>query len=520
MMPVMNVALHPVAAAFQPSPQQSTFFDWIVKGVGSCVLEAVAGAGKTTTLIHALSLMAGRVFFGAYNKNIALEIEQRAPKRDGMFIGTMHSAGFSAWRRFARNVKVDGDKVRNIFRAACDRNPTAGYKKFEGPVLQLVSLAKQSAVGITKRAEDQNVWMDLVEHFDVEVLDEDTGEDHSKLIVALARKTLEASIEMDTQVVDFDDMIYAPLKHNVRMYEHDWVLIDEAQDTNESRRLLALRLLKRGGRLVAVGDRHQAIYGFTGADSNSLDLIAQSVNAKQLPLTTTFRCPKAVVAYAQQWVNHINAADTAPEGVVHHDDIAKLADIAKPGDAILCRFNAPLVEYVYKFIAKGIPAKVEGREIGNGLKTLARRWKVKSLTTLLDKLATYVERETAKFRAKEQEAKAAAVEDKANCLVTIINRVLSIDPNCSTPVDRVCNEIDAIFGEHKEGEAPKNVVLFSSIHKSKGREWHRVVWLQTGPSAWARQAWEQEQEANLCYVAATRSKHELVLIELPKKEAK
>ena len=65
-----------------------------------------------------------------------------------------------------------------------------------------------------------------------------------------------------------------------------------------------------------VGDRHQAIYGFTGADSDSLDLIAAAVSAKQLPLTTTFRCPKAVVTYAQQYVNHIQAAETAPEGVV------------------------------------------------------------------------------------------------------------------------------------------------------------------------------------------------------------
>lgn len=519
MMQVMHTP-NAITAAFLPSPQQAVFFDWIVNGDGSCVLEAVAGAGKTTTLIHGLSLMAGRVFFGAYNKKIAEEIAARAPKRQGMFVGTMHSAGFSAWRRFAPRVQVNADKCRDIFRAACDRNPEAGYKQFEGPVLQLVSLAKQSAVGITKRAEDFNVWMDLVEHFDVEVCDEDTGVDNSKVIIALARKTLEASIARDTEVVDFDDMIYAPLKHNVRMYEHDWVLVDEAQDTNESRRLLALRLLRRGGRLVAVGDRHQAIYGFTGADSNSLDLIAQSVNAKQLPLTTTFRCPKSVVTYAQQWVNHIQAAETAPEGIVRHDDISNLATVAVPGDAILCRFNAPLVEYVYKFIAAGIPAKVEGREIGNGLKVLARRWKVRKLTALLDKLAVFVERESAKYRAKEQEAKAAAVEDKVNCLVTIVNRVLAIDPNCSTPVDRVCNEIDAIFGEHKEGEAPKNVVLFSSVHKSKGREWNRVVWLQTGPSAWARQAWEQEQENNLCYVAATRAKHELVLIELPKKESK
>lgn len=493
---------------FLPSPQQATYFTWITDDTGSCVLEAVAGAGKTSTLIYGLTLMSGTVFFGAYNKKIAEEIASRAVARPGLFISTMHAAGFKAWRRFAKNVQVNGDKCRDIFRFAAEKYPE--YKPFEGPVLQLVSLAKQAAVGISKPAAERATWQALIDHFDIECLDEDSGVDNTELVIKLARKVLERSIERDTEVVDFDDMIYAPLVHNVKMFEHDWVLIDEAQDTNESRRLLALRMLKRGGRLVAVGDRHQAIYGFTGADSDSLDLIARAVNAKQLPLTTTFRCPKAVVTYSQQWVSHIQAAETAPEGVVSHAVSADLATVAVPGDAILCRFNAPLIKYVYKFIAAGIPAKVEGREIGNGLKTLARRWKAKKLTTMLEKLDTYAERETAKFRAKEQESKAAAVEDKVNCLKVIIERVLKTDPNTSTPVDRVCQEIDAIFTEGGD----QKVVLFSSIHKSKGREWHKVVWLQTGPSGWARMAWEQEQEANLCYVAATRAKHELVLVDI------
>jgi superfamily I DNA/RNA helicase len=494
--------------AFLPSPQQATFFSWITDDTGSCVLEAVAGSGKTTTLIQALNLMVGQVFFGAYNKKIAEEIAARAPQRQGLFVSTMHAAGFKAWRRAAPRVQVNGDKCRDIFRFASDQYPE--YTPFEGPVLQLVSLAKQAAVGISKPAGQRSTWTDLIDHFDIECFDEATSTDNTDLIIKLARKTLERSIERDNDVVDFDDMIYAPLVHNVKMFQHDWVLIDEAQDTNESRRLLALRMLKKGGRLVAVGDRHQAIYGFTGADSDALDLIARAVNAKQLPLTTTFRCPKAVVSYAQQWVSHIQCAETAPEGVVSTALPADLATIAQPGDAILCRFNAPLIKYVYKFIAAGIPAKVEGREIGNGLKTLARRWKVRKLTSMLDKLETYLEREVAKYVAKEQASKASAVEDKVNCLRVIIERVLKIDPDCTNPVVRVCQEIDAIFTE--DGSA--KVVLFSSIHKSKGREWHKVVWLQTGPSGWARMAWEQEQEVNLCYVAATRAKHELVLVDI------
>ncbi len=57
------------------------------------------------------------------------------------------------------------------------------------------------------------------------------------------------------------------------------------------------------------------------------------------------------------------------------------------------------------------------------------------------------------------------------------------------------------------------MLVLSSIHKAKGREWERVFWLDragTCPSKWARQAWQQEQERNLMYVCATRAKEQLI----------
>ncbi len=486
---------------FVPSVQQAAFFEWIDTGTGSCVLEAVAGAGKTTTLIEALARMPGTVFFGAYNKKIAEEIAARAPQRAGLFISTMHAAGFKAFRRIAKNVKVDGNKVRDIFRSmAFGSSPP--IDEFEGPVTALVSYAKQAAAGVI-RPLDAAFWTETIDHFDVDTLGEDD------VIIRLAEETLKRSQALDMTLIDFDDMIYAPLFHKVRFYGHDWVLIDEAQDTNASRRALALAMLNPGGRLVAVGDRHQAIYGFTGADSDALDLIGKAVGAIQMPLTTTYRCPKAVVRHAQQYVGHIQAHESAPEGTVDILNPVLLGVTAKPGDAILCRFNAPLLSHVYAFIAQGIPAKIEGREIGTGLKKLATRWKAKTFPTLLTRLEAHREREVAKYLAKEQATRASGVEDKVNCLVTIIERVQKTEMHPADPIGRLCTEIDAIFGE-QVGNA---CVLLSSIHKSKGREWNRVFWLVTGPNKWARMEWEKGQEVNLCYVAATRAKAHLTLVE-------
>lgn len=504
----------------KPSIQQAGFYNWVTNETGSCVLEAVAGAGKTTTLIEALKLMTGRIFFGAYNKKIAEEIANRAGSQNGLEVSTMHAAGMRAWKKVAsRFFKVEADKCRSIFRAEVNRiNPSDSV--FEGPVLQLVSLAKQAAVGVISDDKDNNVWMELIKHFNIETFDEYSGIDNADHIIEIAKHIFALSADRCKDIIDFDDMIFAPLFFNVSFDKFDWVLIDEAQDTNASRREMALRMVKpTTGRLVAVGDRHQAIYGFTGADADALDLIGNAVNAKRLPLTTTFRCPKAVVSYAQQWVNHINAAETAPEGKVREDDISKLHVEVQVGDAILCRFNAPLIKNVYSLIAKGIPARVEGREIGAGLKQLANRWKVKSIDALLTKLDQFLEREVKKYEAKENNRAIEAVTDKVQCLKVIIERVIAKGAITQPPQLAVIAEIDAIFGTDDKDNA-KPVVLLSSIHKSKGREWNKVVWLQTGPSPFAKQDWEIEQENNLCYVAATRAKSELVLMSVTKEEAK
>lgn len=488
---------------FKASPQQVAFFKWIETGKGSCVVKAVAGAGKTTTLIEALNLMKGNIFFGAYNKKIATEIAERAPKRMGLKISTMHAAGFGMWNRVAKGVVVNQYKCRSLFRNVIGMMDEQ-HAQLESPVLDLVSYAKQAAFGVVKQIGDTSAWMDLITHFDIDTLEKE------ELVVELAQQLIKLSIKNDMKEIDFDDMILAPLVHRAQAFQNDWVLIDEAQDTNASRRALALLMLKRGGRMVAVGDPHQAIYGFTGADSDALELIGKAVNAIDMPLTVTYRCPKAVVKYAQTWVNHIEAHKSAPEGVVREmAENETILHSVKLGDAILCRFNAPLIKQVYQFIAAGIAAKVEGRDIGENLKQLVRRWKTKSYNALIQRLERFQERECAKYRAKEMESKAVAVEDKVECIKVLIARTQEVNPTAANPIEALCEQIDSIFADTTNGV---NHVILTSIHKSKGREWNNVYWLQTGPSSWARMEWELQQEDNLCYVAATRAKQQLVLV--------
>jgi DNA helicase II / ATP-dependent DNA helicase PcrA len=83
-----------------------------------------------------------------------------------------------------------------------------------------------------------------------------------------------------------------------------------------TRRALLRMMVAEGGRCISVGDENQACYGFTGADADAMDLVAQDWNAVRMPLSINYRCSKAVVRHAQTMVPEIEARDQAPEGSI------------------------------------------------------------------------------------------------------------------------------------------------------------------------------------------------------------
>lgn len=490
-----------------PSPQQTLAIEFVQTGKGNAIVESVAGSGKTTLLVWMCQALAGAsAVFCAYNKAIAAEIGSRlkdAGVGPEVRAATFHSLGLSAWRKVAPNVRVDDKKVPNLM---ASMEVPLELRSF---VEELVSLAKQSAVGVLSRPNDIGIWRAIVDHHELDEKLEGSKEDLVDEGCRHAFRVMRESVKLDHEVVNFDDMIFAPLIHNVRMAQYDWVLIDEAQDTNPSRRALARKMLRPGGRLIAVGDPHQAIYGFTGADNDSLDIIADEFNCVRLPLTVTYRCPKAVVDHARLWVSHITAHDSAPDGSVATITEGEFNQIVpQPTDAILCRNTKPLVELAFSLIRRRIPCHVEGREIGRGLMGLATKWRtVKQISDLRERLDDYLVTQTERFIAKGQEVKAAALEDKVTTLFVLMERLAD-----DAPVAELSGIINSLFADTPAGEPSRNVTL-STVHKSKGREWERVYLYGRNrfmPSPFARQAWQMDQENNLCYVAVTRAKSELI----------
>lgn len=501
---------------FIPSPQQQAIFDWTAYKRGSAVVEAVAGAGKTTTLVKLLSLTKGTVAFMAYNTKIVVDIKAKVdPLGLGNRIrcGTVHSFGNSAiWRAFP-NTTTDGKKLQKLL---ANRLRDAVPEEMDDFLVAAVSMAKQVGIGALTRIEDDQAWSDMFDHHDLMDNLPDGNEYDFRECVAVAKMLLKASWDATPSVIDFDDMIYETVRRGLRVWQNDWVLLDEAQDTNPTRRALAKMMLKPNGRLVAVGDPRQAIYGFTGADADALGLIEREFNTTNLPLTVTYRCPKAVVKVAHRWVQHIQAADSAPEGdtahIVEQEFWQKVASRLSKTDAILCRNTRPLVKLAYQLIRTGIGCRIEGRSIGDGLLALTSRWRrVSSVGEFLVKLEDWMQKEVAKATAVGNESRAETIEDQYGCIVEISSGLGQDDH-----LNVLRSKIESLFGDTPAGVSPR-VLTLSTIHRSKGREWPCVVWWgaeQYSPSKWARQTWQLGQEDNLCYVAATRAQKELILVDV------
>lgn len=486
-----------------PSLQQQAVYDAILTSSRSLRVLAVAGAGKTTTLVESIRHMKGQVALAAYNKAIAVEISSRIADVPNAKAGTFHSFGNNALcRNLKKRPEVNKNKVQQWLvrqRAIESVIPFA---------TRLVSYMKQR--GLVKPTKEQ--VLEIVDHFGLDQIVPYSPDDLIGEGIHLALAALEHS-KLDVATIDYDDMIYLPIALGFRVPQHDWVLVDEAQDTNPARRMLARAMLRPdGGRLIAVGDPHQAIYGFTGADGDALNLIKDEFDCRDYPLTVTYRCPKAVVALARQYVSHIEAHASAPAGTVRtitEKDWAK--EVLTPQDVILCRLKKPLVQLAFQLLGRGIACHVEGSDIGIGLVKLLNRFGGKgTIQTFLDRLHTWGAEECAKFRAKEDDQKAEDLMDRVETLTVIAERFAPTDA-----LSVVVSEISRLFGESATERIP--TLTLSTIHRAKGREWPRVYLLgreKLMPSKWARQPWEQEQEINLIYVALTRAQSELVEVQL------
>jgi len=473
---------------FMPSIYQQAVFAFVSESEGHAVVEAVAGSGKTTTIVKALELTpkGDKVLFCAFNKHIADELSRRAPSH--VKVGTLHSIGFATLRKnLPSKPEVDDSKLWNIVKEVL---PLDTDYPLRAPLSRLTSLAKATLVD----PSDPAAVEEMAARYGIEL----NGD--AERLIKLLPKVLSMCLER-SHVIDFDDMIWMPVALSLQLGTYDWVFVDEAQDLNASQIELVLRLVNGTGRIVAVGDRRQSIYGFRGADVNAIPRLIESLTATVLPLSITYRCPKSHVTLAKEIVPQIEAAEDAIDGVVRDVAYFRMMEEVQDGDLILCRVNAPLVKACYSMIRRGVKAIIRGRDVGAQLQNMIDRLKPNDIYDLLAKIREYKWEQSEKLRRAGKEAQIESLVDRCDTLEALCDGIRDLS--------ELRHRISSVFDD-----VTKTGVILSSVHRAKGDEAMRVYILKPElmPHPMATQGWQLGQEANIKYVAYTRSKNELIFV--------
>ena len=476
------------------SDEQLAIFDWFKSGKGNLVVQARAGTGKTTTIKEAFShAPEERMLYAVFNKKNQVEAAAKItdPRVE---VKTLHSLGFRyikrMWRDARPDDKVEWERIDNVL----------GFDEYSDEVRSEL----HKLIGFAKNTLCQPDLANLTELAVARDLGND--EESPASLAQLALKVLEESkFPRKDGRISFNDMVWLPVACDWVRPWFNLVVVDEAQDMNTPQLMMAMKACKKFGRVCVVGDDRQAIYGFRGAAQDGMGLMKGILNASTLGLTVTYRCPKLVVQIAQQFVPDYRAASAAPEGVITHASSEMLLGMVEAGDAVLSRSNAPLMPLCLSLLRRGVPAAIEGRDVGKMLTNIAKKLKGRSVPDFLAKVSNWETRmkKRAEKSDKDVEKKIAEYEDQAACLVAVAEGAKS--------VSEVMTRLEDLFRDSEYDRRPK--VILSSVHKAKGLEWDSVymlteTFLRKRPGA----AGPSQEEENIYYVAVTRSKRHLVQV--------
>jgi DNA helicase-2/ATP-dependent DNA helicase PcrA len=487
---------------YEPSKYQKAIFEFVKNGNGHAVVQAVAGSGKTTTIVEATKYIPANEnsIFLAFGKDIADELRPKLPRN--IECRTTHSFGMSMF-------SYNGIKARTDFNKQGTLCYEAVKKKFD--FVRDKELFREHLTMLNNLIPKiKSTLTDYTDAYAVEEMANQFGYDYNitpvfmQMLVSVVDKMKDKD-----QGIDFNDMLWIPVITNMDCKKYDWIFVDECQDLNKAQAELIKRMCDDNTRVIFVGDTYQSIYAFRGADVHSMDNLQKHFNAKELPLSICYRCGKEQVKLAQKIVPHIEANDTAPEGIVQELEYDEVVDKAEEGDKVICRTNAPLVKLAFEFIKHDKKAVVLGQDIGMKLKKQLEEYQQGNVIDTISKIDEKIQKLNEKYyRYENDDTKTKQLKqivserDSLETLIVILDNVDTIQ--------QAKNKLFTIFSKEAKG------ITLSTVHKAKGLEADRVFILgyDMMPHPMAKTDEDIQQEYNIKYVAITRSKKELYLIDM------
>lgn len=500
---------------YKPSKYQLAIYDFVEHGLGNAVISASAGSGKTYTIIKLLDYIPKdkKVLIVAFNRDIRQEIKAKVINagHKNVQVDTFHSLGYKILnanfnRRFVNtdpNEYKYSNYISNNISQLSTINTFRLGKQFSQYLSNIQNLVNFGRCYLSETVEDLDK---VCERYGIICIADEKE---------VAVKVLEWG-EKCLDEIDYTDMVWLPntLHLDSKFYKYDWIIVDECQDLNMVEKDMLFTCRRMGTRMLFFGDKAQAIYSFSGADSEAFDKLRELEDTIQLPLSISYRCPKNIVEYVHYLVPTIEYdKKNKIKGEIIEN--ANLSDV-KDGDMILCRNNAPLAKIYIELLRNGIKTKILGKDYSANLSKTIKNTKEELLNVdlsmqgvfskLYDIFYDLVETTMHKQNITKEEAlTSSSIIAKLDEI-----KVLEILSEGLTTSKELQERINDIFTDNKESG-----IILSTIHKSKGLESPNVyiACKSLMPSKTAKQPWEIEQENNLIYVAYTRTKNKLGFLD-------
>lgn len=488
------------------SEEQENIFDYAVNGVKNMIVQAVAGAGKTTTLVHCATLLDPnkKILLLAHNKSTRDTLKDKVGDRKNIKVFTLHGLAYRMFtEHFGFEPEIDDDKYKKHVNHHLSEYVDEDFASLKIPmkmaykrnVFDLLNKARHNL-----KQSSREIKRMAVSKYGMAFVSNEC--DAVQSILKWGRENLD--------VVDFQDLLWLPneLGYFTKRYLADIIMLDEAQDASVAQQDIISRCMKRNTRLFAFGDRDQTINSWCGSDTEAFEHLKESDlfrrGADEFPLTTNYRCGRSIIAYARQFTsNDIKPYEGAPEGSVRTN--VRVFE-AVPGDMVLCRNIAPLMDFYRRKVSEGVEVYFRGEELGKNLIDAVECAKGETIPDIIYSLKTRLvstwDNVTDVFGTTDRES---VTDPFVVSLYDVIKTLEALPENVRTRVDLERFAHDMFSDEGKSG------IQLSTIHRAKGLESDRVFVICPSliPSKLAVMEWEVEEERHLAYVMCTRPKLEL-----------
>ena len=533
------------------SEYQQNIFN-AIRSQHNMIIEAVAGSGKTTTIVEIVKLLQKKGLVSgnnrsglvcAFNKHIEISLSQKIQGKK-FKSKTLNAIGHGILtkRSYPNKVFIENKKyyqicteVENYFTPSHlrslglkelvnhdfkDLNNVSkrlewrqqnDYPYVFDDFMDFVAVVNTCRKEYSKHNLSINDLVTLMSEYPLEISNYLVNKElHLSVAVEAINKALDYGIRayLDHNIIDFTDQLWLPLTLGFTpVKRYDWIIVDESQDLNLNQARLIKTLGCPGSTYIFVGDSQQSIYLFNGAKPNCMSLLKKYFNCTEYPLSLCYRCPPNHLELVKEYNPNIQAFKQE-DGLIKDLSKTEVRELVKHcyqnqiEIILISRLNYIFFDLLCQI---GFEDKVKvsllGADLGKELIKLARKIlgnvNLKKSEQVTETLKEYVE-----YYSNQMDSTKA---DYCKCLLSIWQYIKP------TSFTQLSSQLSSII-------IPDGVIKFGSIHRAKGTEAEHVVilgdnLLPYSPANRKLTEKEIEQEKHLTYVARTRSKENLYLVE-------